>query len=220
MFQSAENKVIVKFETKWISNMTSIARLSSIQNGSSIEPADYCNIICEVVSVPKSVSDARDYKGFSTSDIRIGDTAIVSHSVIYSFSQLEPEADPIYRNMVWYKGEEFFAADVRHIYATIRNDNIRMQNGYLMIGEMQKPPLIILSNVTKRSISAAQATLTHIGRPLTTERNIDVVPGDTIFYNPNKVVIYQVKGKPFGILRQKDVLGREIAPYKKISERY
>jgi len=216
MFQAPINKVIVKFKTKYIKNFTSIMKMAAIQNNTSIEPADYVNIICEVVSVPKKISNhRRDYEGFSTSDIRVGDTAIVSHAVIYDFLQLEPEAEPIYKNMVFYGGKEYFSADIQHVFAVVRNGQIRMQNGYLMVADMEKSPMIILSKATRRSISAASATLTHIGKPLTNSHNIDIVPGDTIYYNPQKISIYQVNEKPFGILRQKDILGREIGSYKK-----
>lgn len=218
MFQSPMNNVIVTVKTKYIENFLNVLKGAAINHGSMLNQADYVNIIGTVVSVPKAISQKRDYVGYSASDIRVGDTVIFSHAVIYDFLQLEPEAEPIYKNMIWYRGKEYFAADIQHIYAVVRDEQIRMQNGYLMLEDMQKPPLIILSKSTRRLISSAQATLKCIGRPLTTEHNIDVVPGDTVFYNPAKLRIYQVKGKTFGILRQRDVLGREVVPYKKLSQ--
>lgn len=201
MFKAPLNKVVVTVETKYVRNFTSILKMAAIQNDTSIEPADYVNIVGKVVSVPKKISKKREYTGFTADDILPGDTVIFSHSVIYDFCQLDPEAEPIYRNLVWYKGVEFFVADITHIFAVIRDDKIRMQNGYVMLTDMQQPPKIILNAATKRRISAYEATVSQV------QRGKDYVQGDTVFYNPNKLRLYQINGKPFGILKDADILG-------------
>lgn len=202
MFKAPLNKVVVKVDTKYVRNFTSILKMAAIQNDTSIEPADYVNIMGTVVSVPIKVShEKREYKGFSAKDILPGDKAIFSHMVIYDFSQLDPDAEPIYKNCVWYKGQEFFVADITHIFAVIRDDKVRMQNGYVMVVDMQTPPKIILNATTKRSISAYEATVSQV------QKGKDYVQGDTVFYNPNKLQLYQINGKPFGVLRERDILG-------------
>jgi hypothetical protein len=110
MFKAPINNLVVTVETKYVKNFTSILRMAAIQNGSSVDPSDYVNIMGKVVSVPKAISDRREYAGFSAHDILPGDTAIFSHEVIYSFSQVEPDAEPIYKNSVWYNGTEYFVA--------------------------------------------------------------------------------------------------------------
>lgn len=217
MFQSAINNVVVKFDRKYIKNFTSIMKMAAIQNNTSIEPADCVNIVAEVVSVPKSISNKHEYTGFWAGDIRAGDTVILSHLVIFDFELTASEDTPVYKNEVYYKTKEFFVADIRHIFAVIRDGIVRMQNGYVMVEEMQKPPLIILSQFTKRSISAASAVVSHIGKALTHQKRIDVEHGDTVFYNPNKIQLYQVNGKPFGILRQSDILGKKVASYEELT---
>lgn len=218
MFQSAQNNVVVKFERKYIKNFTNIMRLSAIQNNTSIEPADMVNIVGEVVSVPKFIStDKREYKGFSQHDIKKGDTVILSHSVIFDFELTSSDDTPVFKNEVYYKTKEFFVADITHIFAVVRDGKIRMQNGYVMVGEIESPSLIILSQFTKRSISAASAIITNIGKSLTHKPRIDAEVGDTVYYNPNKIQLYQVNGKPFGILRQQDILGKKIPDYQELA---
>jgi len=207
MFKAPLDKVVVTVDTKYVRNFTSILKMAAIQNDTSIEPADYVNIMGTVVSAPKSISDKREYKGFSAWDILPGDKAIFSHMVIYDFAQLDPEAEPIYKNCVWYGGREFFVADITHIFATIRNDKIRMQNGYVMVTEMQTPPKIILDATTKRSITAYEATVSQV------QKDKDYIQGDTVYYNPNKLQLYQINGKPFGILRERDILGVKKAAF-------
>lgn len=218
MFQAAINNVVVRFERKYIKNFTSIMKMAAIQNNTSIEPADCVSIVAEVVSVPKSISThKREYKGFSQMDIKPGDTVILSHSVIFDFELTASEDEPVYKNMVYYKAKEYFVADITKIFAVVRDGLVRMQNGYVMVEELEKAPLIILSQFTKRSISCASAIVNYIGKNLTHEKRIDVEHGDTVYYNPNKVQLYQVNGKPFGILRQKDILGKKIPTYDQLA---
>lgn len=201
MFQAPINNVVVTVETKYVKNFTSILRMAAIQNGSSVDPSDYVNIMGKVVSVPKAISDRREYAGFSAHDILPGDTAIFSHEVIYSFSQVEPDAEPIYKNSVWYNGTEYFVADITKVFAVIRDDKIRMLNGYVMVVDMERPGKIILSASQKKNITAYEATVSQV------QKGREYKQGDLIYYHPNRLLLYQINGKPFGILREKDILG-------------
>lgn len=201
MFKAPINRVVLTVDTKYVRNFTSILKMAAIQNNSSVDPSDYVNIMGKVISVPTAIADKREYAGFSADDILPGDTAIFSHEVIYSFSQTDPEAEPIYKNSVWYKGKEFFVADITQIFAVIRDDKVRMLNGYVMVVEMQTPPKIILTAATKRNITAYEATVSQV------QRDKGYIQGDVIYYHPNKLMLYQINGKPFGILRERDILG-------------
>ena len=210
MFRSPINNVIVSVTTKYIRNFSDILKMSAIQDGSTIEPMDYVNIIGEVVSVPKIVSYKRDYKGFSTEDIKVGDKAIFSYMVIGTTVQKEPDAEPIFKNLINYRDKEYWAVDIRELFAVIRDGVIRMQNGYIMVEEMKKSPIIYLMQDTKKANNTASAVVSH-------SRSNGIAPLDRIYFNPNKIQIYQINGKPFGIVREKDVLGKEILSYKEIA---
>lgn len=218
MFQSHANKVVVQVKTKWVKNMSNIARVAAIQNLTSLEPQDYVNNIGTVVSAPKSITDdRRDYWGFSAADIRPGDTVIMHTGVIFEFESTAPQDDPIYKNLITYRGEEYWLADIRHIYATIRDGKIRMQNGYVMVEEMEKPAQIYLPQHVKKSISTASAKVSFIGKPRTHMDRIDVEHGDTVYFNPNILRVYQVDMKPFGILQQHQIVGKRIPGYEEIA---
>lgn len=212
MFQAPLNNIVVKVASKFLMGPNRFLREDILNPSSRINPADYTQIVGEVVSLPKKISNRRDYAGYSTVDIRVWDTVIFSYQVIYNYTIEEDEV--IYKNRVYYNGEEYFTADIQHIYAVIRDAQIRMQNGYIMVGEMEAPPMILLSPETKKEVSSAKAVVTHIGRCLTTEKPIDVMPGDTVYYNPNKIMTYQIFDKQFGILKQSHILGKKIPDYK------
>lgn len=214
MIQSPLNNVIVKVTTKYIRNFTSILKMAAIQQGSSVEMADCVNIMGEVVSTPKAINGTqREYNGFTDSDIQVGDIAIFSHNVIFEFENSAPEEEPVFKNEFWYKGQSYFTADITRIFAVVRDGKIRMQNGYVMLEELEKSPLIILSQATKKSISSAQGVVSHIGKNLTNAPRIEAEVGDTVYFNPNKVQHFQINGKPFGIINQQQILGHSIPSY-------
>lgn len=216
--QCAYNKVVVKVKTKYIRNFTKIMKIAAIQNNTSIEPADCVNIVGEVISVPKKITtNKREYKGFSTSDIQPGDTAIFSHNVIFSFESTEAHEEPIFKNSLWYMGEEYFLADILDIFAVVRDNKIRMQNGYVMVENMEKKPAIILPAHVKKAITTASATVSHIRNNLPHLPRIDAERGDKVYFKPTVLQLYQINELPFGILRQSDILGKEVQDYAEVA---
>jgi co-chaperonin GroES (HSP10) len=209
-----DNNIIVQVKTKYIRNFTKILRMAAIQNNTSIEPADYVNIIGTVVSVPKRICDKREYNGFSTADIRPGDTALFSSSVIYEFANTSPDQDPIYKNMFYYNAQEYFVCDVTKLFAVVRDTKIRMQNGYVMVENFEKKAQIHLPQHIAKAIKTTTATVSYIGKPLTHLRRVDVEHGDVVFFNPNVLQQYQVNEKKFGIISQHHILARKIPDYE------
>jgi len=209
MIQSFQNNVIVEVSTKYISNISSILKMAAIQNMSSVDPADYVNIMGTVVSVPSCIMDKREYKGFSLQDIEIGDTALFSYSVIYDLDPNSPEY-PIYRNRIWHEGKELFAVDIPKLFAVIRNGEIIMLNGYVMT-TVYKESKVVLPQHLKKIKKAAECEVMHIGYHKENENAINVFQGDKIYFNSFKAQKYQINGKSFCIINQKQILGKVLA---------
>jgi len=87
-----------------------------------------------------------------------------------------------------------------------------MQNGYVMVENMETAKIIILDAKTKKSNAAATAVVSNVQK-----NSFELQPMDKIYFAPNKIQLYQIAGKPFGIVRGKDILGKEIPTYKEIS---
>ena len=209
MIQSPVNNVIVKVKTKYIGNISKILQLSAIQNGSSVDSVDLVNIMGEIVSLPRTVSDKIGYVGFSTKDLQVGDTAIFSYSVIHDFVIPEEDADPIYRNRFMYKGEEYFLADVTKIFGVIRDEEIIMVNGYVMASEFSESNFVLPASL-KKIKKAAETNVMHIGFPKTEETGIDIDNGDKIYFNSITAQKYQINQKPFSIIQQNKIFGKEV----------
>jgi co-chaperonin GroES (HSP10) len=203
MFQSTLNNIIVKIETRYIRNFTKILNLAAIQNLTSIEKADYVNIVGTVVSVPLEISTwKREYRGYSADDVMVGDTVVFSHNVIFDFVQKSPEADPIFKNSFWYKNNEYWRCNILELYAVVRDGEIRMQNGFVMVENIMEEPRIYLPQHLRRKANIGTGIVTQI------QDNGFIHRGDTVFYNQSHLRTYQINEKPFGILKIEQILGK------------
>lgn len=211
MMQSPTNHVIVQVKTKYIKNITTILKMAEIQNASSVSAADCVNIVGEVISAPKMLT--KEYLDYSTRDIRPGDVCIFSHEVIYNFLPTAPEEEPVYKNLFTHNGQEYFVCHIRNLYAVVRDGNIRMQNGFVMVEDAQKKSQLYVPQHLKKKISCGSGRLTKKGYPLKNEPELNIEPGDEVYFNPNKLRIYQVNEKPFCILKQSQLIGRKVPEY-------
>ncbi len=204
MIQSAENKVIVKVKSKYIEQFGALTKIAAIQQNTSIHIEDLVNIRGEVVSLPRVVNKA----GFSTEGIEVGDTVLFSFNVIYDFVLKDKDAyqEPIYKNRVGYKGQEYWLADITKIFGVIKDNEVKMVNGYVMAAPFEEEAIFI-PGVAKKSRKTKYSEIYHIGSPKTNAKSIKAKDGDVIYYNPLKVQKYQINNKPFIILQQDKVLG-------------
>lgn len=206
MIQSAENCVILKLETKYIKNFSDIAKRAAIADGASVHLEDLCQIVGEVISIPKSISNDKWHEGFTTKDIQVGDTAIFSFNIVYDWYQNTHMGDPLYKNLISIQGKEFWMADITKIYAVIRNGEIIMVNGYVMARPFEKD-LIFTTAKSKKLKGVKSSQIMHIGNPREGKTPIQAKMGDNIYYSPNLPIPYQINDKPFIILQQHQVLG-------------
>lgn len=209
MIQAAENNLFIKIDTPYIGNITDVLRVSAIANGSSVDPTDIVNIIGEVVSIPKTITtEKRGYEGFSTKDIQVGDTAIFRFDLIYEFKMLS-KTEKTYKNRIWYKGQELWSCDIQKVFGVIRDGKIIMINGYMMLTDFEAPVIILSqSNAKERSPQISQVM--HIGGPKEGDNPIPVEVWQNVYFNANLAAKYQIKGKPFRIIQQNKILGKEI----------
>lgn len=216
MFQSPLNNVVVQVDHKYHKNFSNMLKMATLNPGSELNPADFVNIYGKVISVPHSISNKKDYLGFTTNDIYPDDIAIFRYDVIYDFISRGTPEDQQFKNLVWFKGQEYFMADIQKVFGVIRAGEIIMVNGYCMLGNMSNPSALILPQHLKNVIQAASATLTHIGKNRNHLKTIEAQPGDTVYYNPDVIQTYEINGKKFGILSQRHILGRKVANYADI----
>lgn len=201
------DNLLVKVKTKYCANISSLLKRSAIQNGATVDPLDYVAITGEVVSCPIEITKRFDYEGYVTTNIQVGDTAIFSYAVIGDSHVIDDKI--LFKNRVYYNGEEYFLCHIFDLYGIIRNNKIIMLNGYVM-AETFADKKIIIPAAMKKTKGLVSSTLMHIGHPKTNRTKINAQPGDTVYFNPLIAQKYQIKGKPFVILKQEQILAKEV----------
>jgi len=207
MLQATINNLIVEVATKYIGNMTDLMRLSAIQDNSSVDPSDLVNIYGEVISIPKKIENKREYAGFTTDNIQVGDIAIFNYLVISELVAIPDKDDADFKNIIRYKGKEYFAVDIRNLFGVIRDGEIIMLNGHVMTTQYEESKIIVPTHL-RRVKQAAKCEVLYSGYPKLNEKQIELSKGDTIYYNPFLAQKYQIKGKKFCIITQNKILGK------------
>lgn len=208
MFQPPVNTVLLSIGDVFVKQYGAIARTSAMYSqNSDINAADMVNIVGEIVALPKGIKEDKlglgGLKGFSTKDMKVGDTAIFRYDVIHSYSSDNKR----FKNMFWYGKREYWSANIETIFGVIRQGQIIMVNGYCMLESLDNPVNIILPHSMKNIDGIGTALLSVIGNNRTHLPNINAESGDTVFFNPRKLQKYEIGRKKFGILNQSQIFG-------------
>ena len=211
--EGAVNNVIVTIEKRMIADLYNAIRMANMTPEGHVNPADYVNIIGTVVALPRSVCKRPDYAGFSTKDLRVGDTIIFSYQVVFSMDEGE-NGEAVHTNAFFYEGKEYWKVDVQQIFAAIRGNEIIMINGYVMLQEVHAPSqIILLSDESKKMVRASKSFLSHIGNNLDGKKNVRAAQGDTVYIDFRKAQHYKIGERPIAIVRQKDIYAVEVGGY-------
>lgn len=210
MITSPANKLIVYPKTKYTKNITDLMKRSAIQNGASVDPTDIVSITGEIISIPKQISNTKDYEGFTIDNLRVGDIAIFSYRVIYDLIIKQENGLPVYNNLLTYEGKEYFICDIRNLFGFIRDGEIVMVNGFVMLTEYEEKKIIV-PPALKKVKNAACSNIIHIGKNKSHLPDINAKSGDLVYYDSNKAQHNVIGDKKFIILQQNRILGKEIA---------
>lgn len=211
MLQAVANSILLKIGNIWLKKPSEIFSVSATHSpASKLNPADMVQIVGEVFSVPKMITTNRlGYQGYTTNNIRKGDTAIFRYDVIYSFAK----DNKSWKNLFWFKGKEYWAADIVKVFAVIRDEKIIMLNGYCMVEDLKPKISLIIPGTIKDVDNITWGTLTHIGENLEGYEKIKAQPGDRVYFDPMVMQSYEIDKKPFHIVQQNNILGFDIADF-------
>jgi len=208
MIQAVENNLIVSVTTQYIKNISNILKVAAIENNSSVDPSDLVNIVGEVISIPERITtDQRGYAGFSTKDIRVGDTVIFRFDVIYQFTNIS-KVGRKYTNRIWWDGKEYWNCDIQKVFGVIRDGQVKMVNGYVMLTDFEISK-IVLSHANAGLRGAQSSTIMYYGNPKENEKKLNIVSRETVYFNSNLAAKYQINGKHFRVIQQSLILGVE-----------
>lgn len=202
MLTSPLNNLIVKVEQKFQD------KVGDIFTDVTFHPEEHVTLIGKVISLPRSIMKRRDYNGYTTEGISVGDYILMRYDVVFNYLN-QPEHDtPIYRHMLFFRGVEYFKCDIIKVFGVIRKDGVDMINGYVMLEpDIEPPQRIVIPKHMRHAQATETATITNIGRPLEHLKSINAKVGDKVCFNPKMAQRYRLDRTNFIILKQSQVLG-------------
>lgn len=206
--ESGTNHLIVKINPIWIKDLSLALRMSNMNVGSQINPADYVNITGEVVAVPRTICLRPDYKGFNTEGLKVGDKVIFSYLVVYNFEEL-PNEEFRHRNEFQVNGKYYWMADIRQIFCYIRDGQVHMMNDYVMLRPVDKTsPIITLGGGKKVRKTATEATIESIGAIKHGSKRLEVEAGDEVLVDYGRIQHYKLGDQRFAIINSKHIYAK------------
>ncbi|HEV3223871.1 MAG TPA: hypothetical protein VGZ90_13375 [Puia sp.] len=180
----------------------------------SWDPSEYAMLEGVVESVPRSIMKRKDYEGFSADGIKRGDRILFRYDVIFSYLS-QPDRDSVrFKNEIWWHETSYWKVDIQKIFCTVHGDaksfsglKYSMLNGYVLcdlITEYKSDLYsdnIIRPESEKMVVRLDRAKVKAIG-----ENNLEVQPGDTIWFSPKIPQVYSLNRKKFIIVSQRHIL--------------
>lgn len=195
MIQAENNYLIVTIAKKFTDEVNGII-ISTHEH-----PEQHVTLQGIVHSIPKRIAERMDYEGFTTEDIQIGDTIMFRYAVIYSYAKQASNEAPVYKNMMFVKGKEYWRVDLLHVLARIRDGKLKMVNGKIMVAPFEEQSRIIVPEYMKKVPT----------RLISSEVTHGKWEGQKVIFDKKKAEQYKVGHYEFVILREDQVLGIEIA---------
>lgn len=136
-------------------------------------------------------------------DVKIGDQVFFSFMVVMDWEQRERDT-PVHRNLIFYNQEKHWRVDASQIYFRVRNDEIEMMNGYLLMNILEEPAAsskLIVPEYLKKQKMTGRAQVIKSGNPA-------VSTNDIVYFDHRFVETYELWGKEYFILKSERILAK------------
>lgn len=177
----------------------------------TFHPEEAAMIIGKVVSVPKTIQKRLDYEGV-TCPVRPGDTILMRYDVVSSYKDQPDRSTPTYKNVLLYKGVEYWRVNILQVFAILTGSKWKMINGYVLCNPMKKindfGSTLIVPDSYRESLCNDTMKVRYIGETLTTEQPLPIYAGKEIHVKPKVAQHYELpNGDSFYIIKQSHILG-------------
>lgn len=180
------NKLLVTIEKKYQD------KEGNLLIDTSFAPEEYATLKGVVVSVPDKVEDVY-YKGHIDQIAKLGDEIWFGYGVVYDYEVYREGETPVYRNLIQFEGEEYWAVRYEEVFCVVRNGEILMPTQH-----------VLLSPVQVATISGALTSLEKPkdrGRVIAVpEMDISCKEGDIVPIEKEFTQEYIIFGKPHYIM--------------------
>lgn len=161
----------------------------------TFNPEQYAQTNGEVKAVPRFLK--------KDMDVAVGDQLFFSYMVVMDWEQRERDT-PVHRNLIFHKQEKHWKVDASQAYFRVRDDKIKMLNGYVLLNLLDAPEvqstLIIPEYLKKQKMTGAAQVLAsdHTG----------IAANDVVYFDHRFVESYELWGNEYFILKRERILAK------------
>ncbi len=179
MIQSPENYILCELEKRYQDEY------KGLFIDTTWTPEEYATLEGTVISAPRRV-ESDGYRKI-TGTVQNGDKIFFSYSTIFEYIAQPEEDTPIYKNLVLYKGKEYWKVEMGEVFCIIRGDDFEMVTENILL----EP----LGDNTGRVA----------GKP---NINLSCNVRDIVCFEPQYVQKYNIKGKEHYILPSRRIIAK------------
>lgn len=192
MVISPRKKFTVKFDKEFDDEVVTKSGIK-LYRDTSYHPELYTQTRGKVVGVPR----------FSNISVSEGDELFFSYQVVIDWQQRDNDT-PIHRNMIYYEQEKYWMVDERLCYFKVKDDQITMLNGYMLLNTIEEEvkSSLIIPEYLKKKLAIGSSIVVESGD------NELCKKGDVIFFDKRFVEYYQFFGMEYSILKKSRVLAK------------
>lgn len=205
------NTVLVRLDKKFYDTIQYESGIV-LYKDTTYHPEESAMLEAEVVEVPLSIIKRPDYEGM-TVGVSPGDKVLVRYDVVFSYKNQPDRETPVYKNVLLYRGDEYWKVDVQQIFGKKCVDDYEMLNGYVYCEPIKEllPDHAWLRRPDHYTTQVRndRMRVKHIGMALAHQPELSILPGDVIYIHPGMAQRYEIAGKDFFIVKQSHILARE-----------
>lgn len=205
------NTVLVKLNKKFYDTIQYESGVV-LYKDTTYHPEESAMLEAEVYATPMSMIKRADYEGMRI-DVRPGDKILVRYDVVFSYKNQPDRDTPVYKNVLLFRGDEYWKVDMQQIFGKKRGYDYEMLNGYVYCEPVQEllPDHQWLARPLhfQTRMRNDRMRVKYIGLSLEHLPELSVLPGDIIYVHTGLAQRYEINGKPFFIVKQSHILGKE-----------
>lgn len=197
------NKFLVKAESNLETEMTFKSGVK-LYRYVGFDPSAFATLIATVSAVPRGFRlDRPGYEGTTPIDVQVGEEILVRYDA-FSATRDQPDRDSIrYKNELYYNGESQWFVDVLQVIGVKRDNVWVMFNSFTWLDVVKKTDLNPLSPwFGQLAPWKGKGVVRYIGKPLNGYPELDLQPGQTVFFDSRVPMVYELDNEKFYIIKQ------------------
>ena len=198
MLKCPVNKLLVTIEKKYQD------KLGNLFIDTSFFPEEYATLKGIVTSVPNKLENEY-WRGKTDMIIETGDEVWFSYGIIFDYKRYENGETPSYKNLITYKGQEYWKVDYNEVFCVVRDGKILIPTEYILLEPIADNSE---SKTASGLVLGKKAIYSDRARVVAAQEGVDCKPGDIIPLESQYIQQYNMLGKVHYIVPSRRLIAK------------